>query len=400
MRKFILLLILLCAVVSKAQEDNYVMKVWNNGITTSFSVEDIDSVTFEEDYNSFNERNRYAFHHSYYNTGGACLLASYASMIEWANSYPKHIWGFDNYDVFAKYLVFHNSLEPVSLITASQFRNNNKDNEEKLSKAINGYCISRNWSGYVQVENFHNWLKSNSNWVNGIEIVDRLNLENRSQPIANSYDKLLAYFKNNTLPGKYDYVALVIIGTTSGPHSILLGYDAEGHFLKDPNYTDKLFDPNNASFGFSYSKSAVIYEALVFRVKRAINIVDNTNVGSWYSVTDSQLGNSGVADDKFIIAKNKHFVKKIRLDMSAKVGKDGTNAYTVVRLSSASNPNTYVQLGHFYSNGMIRINGKYFWGGTRIRDSIYEFDLSSFASDFYISHYQPNFNLSLMQIQN
>jgi len=40
--------------------------------------------------------------------------------------------------------------------------------------SFNGYCMARHWSGYIQVQNFHEWLRTKTNWCDNIEIVDRV----------------------------------------------------------------------------------------------------------------------------------------------------------------------------------------------------------------------------------
>lgn len=87
--------------------------------------------------------------------------------------------------------------------------------------------------------------------------------------------------------------------------------------------------------------------------------------------------------------------------MTKKVGVDKTNAYTVIKLVSKSNPNCRVELGHFYDDGCIAVNGRMLkigkdvgFGPGRLRKNIYEFDLTPYGNDFIIWGVQPNFDLS------
>lgn len=116
-------------------------------------------------------RDRRAFHRAYFNEGGVCILGAYCLLLDYANSTANTIPDFDSYDVMAEYMRYQNTLEPTGQLSAQYIRDNHREGERTVSKAINGYCMARGWSGLLQVNNFHKWLATQQPWAEHIDIV-------------------------------------------------------------------------------------------------------------------------------------------------------------------------------------------------------------------------------------
>lgn len=214
-------------------------------------------------------RTRESFHHLYTNRGGVCLLACYAHMLEFANSTKYSSSKFDYFDVMASILQYHNTLEPIKQYSAEDFRKNQYKCETVLSKAVNNYCGQRNWSGFRYIENYHNWLKQNSEWLKDTELEKRYSGDyNTTSPIPGIYDTLCSKLSQNGNPNStFDYVSLIIFKMPGMFHGSLLGFDGD-YFIRDPNFSNPPYKIGRASFDFEFVPDAEIVDYMLFKIKR------------------------------------------------------------------------------------------------------------------------------------
>lgn len=214
-------------------------------------------------------RTREAFHHQYTNRGGVCLLACYAHLLEFANSTRLSSSKFDYSDVLASILRYHGSLEPVKQYSAEDFRRNQHKCETLLSEVVNNYCGRRNWSGFRYIENYHNWLKQNSDWIKGTELEKRYSGDNNSTtPIPGIYETLCSKLSQNENPdSKFDYVALILFKMPGMFHGVLLGYDGD-YFIRDPNFSVPPYQIGSTSFDFEFVPGAKIVDYMLFKINR------------------------------------------------------------------------------------------------------------------------------------
>lgn len=339
-------------------------------------------------------RDRNSFHHRHYNLGGVCLLSSYGFMLEYSNSTNSVISPFDNYDVMSKYLKFHNTLESVEQLSKSDIIHNTLQSERIISKAINNYCIARKWSGYKQIQNYHDWLTKNSNWTNNLEIVEYVNSNNVSCDIS---ARLASFLKQNpNKDAQYDYAALICYQTGSGPHSVFIGYDND-FFIRDVNFHN-YFTGEKASFDFIFGKDNRISEYLLFKVKRVIY----NNQSKWNRLSEVSIIWGNQIGNGYKSVTNKIPVKHIRLDVTRPIGVDGTKYYTEITLKSISNPAISVIIGNYHNDGNLIINDKWEKIGMRCAEKnrvIFEYDLSQIATDLIITAIQNNTDQNKIYIQ-
>lgn len=337
-------------------------------------------------------RDRYCFHHRHYNKGGVCLLSSYGFVLEFANSTSDEIAPFDNFDMMEKYLTYHSTLEPVQQLSADYLRNNSKSGEAVVSKAINGYCIPRHWSGYIQVQNFHEWLRSKTDWCDNIEIVDRVTVTPGSE---NLMPRISQYLLHNTDKNtQYDYAAVICFTTpNSGPHSVFLGYDGS-FFIRDVNFTDRFYD-NKASFDFTLDKTDRLFEYMIFKIKRDAQ----QNKGMWKPIFAKNLGGTLTNENKWVRTSHPVKIKHLRFDHCKNVGLDRTIYYTSFMLKSPTHPGLEVEIANYFGKGYIRVNNEWKCIGQKVRGSIYEYDLGQIATDLYIDLYHQNADFSAFTYQ-
>lgn len=330
-------------------------------------------------------RSRYCFHHRHHNKGGVCLLSSYGFILEYANSSADTPAPFDNFSMMEIYMTYHNTLEPVPYLSAESIRKNQLEDEQKISKAINGYCGARRWSGYIQIENFHNWLKQNSDWCTDIDIVERRRDQSRDGSL---FRRLSGYLEQNANPNaEYDYVALICFDTESSPHSVLLGYDGS-YFMRDVNFSDKFAD-STASFGFKPTDSDRLFEYLVFKVRRK-----DTAPTRWKSLNYSMLPGTPTGVNRYSKTVGNIKMKHLRFDHTSKNGPDGTIYYTGFILKSRSNPGLTVEVANYFDASFLRVNDQWRQLGMKVCGNVYEYDLEQLAPDLYIDLVHPNVDFS------
>lgn len=337
-------------------------------------------------------RDRYCFHHRHYNEGGVCLLSSYGFVLEFANSTVDEIASFDNFDMMEKYLTYHSTLEPVQQLSADYLCNYQKEGEEVVSQAINGYCMARHWSGYIQVQNFHEWLRTKTNWCDNIEIVDRVTISPGSDNLMNRISQYLLH--NTDKDAQYDYAAVICFTIpNSGNHSVFLGYDGT-FFIRDVNFTDRFYD-NKASFDFTLDKSDRLFEYMIFKIKRNAR----QNRGMWKPVLTKNLGGILTNENKWMKTSNPIKIKHLRFDHSKNVGIDGTIYYTSFVLKSPSHPGLEVEIANYFPKGHIRVNCEWKSIGQKVKGAIYEYDLEQIAKDLYVDLYHQNADFSAFSFQ-
>lgn len=201
---------------------------------------------------------------NYKQKGGNCLLSSYAFLLEYAGVFESGGSIRDVYDVFAAYLRFHNTLEPVECLTAQQIKEQGKEGEQKVGKAINSYCHAHGHiAGYQQIKAFHQWL-TEQGLIADIEIVSIMPSigEPRSKPIANVYQTVSSFLMQNDDQAYYGALILYLAGY--GAHTVFLGYDGD-FFIRDSNYSS--VKGNSASFDFTFNAESPITEYMLFKIK-------------------------------------------------------------------------------------------------------------------------------------
>lgn len=199
----------------------------------------------------------------YKQSGGTCLLASYAFLLEYAGVFERSRMIHDVYDVFSAYLRFHGTLEPLECLSADQIRSGGRDAESLVGKAINRYCISHgSIAGYRQIDRFHRWLTSNG-YISGIDVVAIAPLLGapRSKPIAGVYRTLASFLRDEN--DREYRGALILYLAGKGAHTVFLGYDGD-FFIRDSNYPCQT--GNKASFDFSFQEQSPITEYMLFRI--------------------------------------------------------------------------------------------------------------------------------------
>lgn len=200
----------------------------------------------------------------YQQQGGVCLLASYAFLLEYAGvfSIPGPVSSV--YDVFAEYMIFHNSLQPIKCYNAREIESEKSHLESLIGGLINTYCKTHDdIAGYQQIAAFHHHLVNNAK-IPGIGIVDIQppRGQDRGVPIKNAYYTLDGYLKQES----YDsfFAALILYLTPQGAHTVFLGFDGD-FFIRDSNFTHTT--GNKASFGFSFDEHSLITEYMIFKLK-------------------------------------------------------------------------------------------------------------------------------------
>ena len=201
----------------------------------------------------------------YKQTGGTCLLASYAFLLEYAGVFQSNKTLKGVFDVFAEYLKFHNTLEPIQCLSAEQIRQSGKDAERMIGKVINSYCFAHGHiAGYQQIKNFHQWL-TNKGLISDIGIVSVMPPvgASRSKPIADVYQTIADALKKEN---EVEYNgALILYLAGKGAHTVFLGYDGD-FFIRDSNYSHET--GNNASFGFIFNTQSPITEYMLFKIHK------------------------------------------------------------------------------------------------------------------------------------
>ena len=200
----------------------------------------------------------------YKQAGGTCLLSSYAFLLEYAGVFQQGNGIGSVYDVFAAYMRFHHTLEPIECFSAEEIQQDRKEKERAVGKLINTYCHTHGRiAGYQQIRRFHNWLMDEG-IISGIEIVTVMPPlgENRSKPIPAAYSTLGGYLRQGS--GRCYYGALILFLAGKGAHTVFLGYDGD-FFIRDSNYP--LVMGNAASFDFSFNEHSPITEYMVFRIR-------------------------------------------------------------------------------------------------------------------------------------
>ncbi len=200
---------------------------------------------------------------NYKQHGGTCLLASYAFLLEYAGIFESGGSIREVYDVYAAYLRFHNTLEPIECLTAEQIQEQGRDAEKIIGKAINSYCHTHGQiAGYQQIKAFHQWL-IDQRLIADIEIVSVMPPigEPRSNPIANVYQTVSSFLMQNDDQAYYGALILFLAG--KGAHTVFLGYDGD-FFIRDSNYTS--VTGNKASFDFIFNEESPITEYMLFKI--------------------------------------------------------------------------------------------------------------------------------------
>lgn len=197
--------------------------------------------------------------------GGTCLLASYAFLLEYAGIFQSGGPIRTVYDVFAAYLRFHNTLEPIVCLTAEQIKGQGREAEKLIGKAINAYCHTHGHvAGYQQIKKFHEWLSSQG-LISNIEISRIMPPigKPRSMPIADAYQTISSYLmkKDAQVLGG----ALILYLAGKGAHTVFLGYDGD-FFIRDSNYSRET--GNMASFNFTFNANSPITEYMLCRIHK------------------------------------------------------------------------------------------------------------------------------------
>lgn len=199
----------------------------------------------------------------YKQVGGTCLLASYAFLLEYAGVFQSNESIKGVYDVYAKYLEFHNTLEPTQCLSAEQIRLSGREAEKMIGKAINSYCFAYGHvAGYQQIKSFHQWLINNS-VISNVEILSVMPPVGapRSEPITDVYQTISDFLKKRNDQEYYGALILYLAG--EGAHTVFLGYDGD-FFIRDSNYSHET--GNNASFDFTFNPPSPITEYMLFRI--------------------------------------------------------------------------------------------------------------------------------------
>lgn len=340
-------------------------------------------------------RDRNAFHRAYFNEGGVCILAAYCLLLDYANSTANIIPDFDSYDVMSEYLRFHNTFEPVQQLSGANIRTNHREGERAVSKAINGYCMARGWSGLIQVANFHNWLGKNKPWAEHIEIVERGldrigKLNNTQEPLSYAYPTLTEVLSRNTDDnGDYDYAAILIyyVESASSYHAIFLGCDKNGYFMRGPNFFDKFID-TTCDFDFKFTPDAPITEYIIMKIKRPSRSDD---IDGWKTFNSSAF-HSDQTDAKDRKLTNPIPVRSIKVDPRNKV--NNKNLYASVSMASKSDPSFTVVFSYSTQEKSIKVNGKLGWGGRTTPNGLIEYDLQQICPDLQIISYTPGFDFN------
>lgn len=333
-------------------------------------------------------RDRLAFHRAYFNEGGVCILSAYCLLLEYANSTDAIIPSFDSYDVMSEYLKYHNSLEPLQLKSASYIRDNHKAGEKYVSDAINGYCMSRGWSGLIQLVNFHDWLAVHQDYARHVEVAEhgirRLGkMGNTNQGLPFAYERISHFMMANSDPaGDYDHAAVIVyyVPEVSSYHAVFLGYDKDGYFMRGPNFYDKFTD-NVCDFGFRFGKDAQVVDYLVMKIKRPTG--EELKSGWKY------LANTSAVSGALKVPVG---VKSVRINPSSQNG--GT-----LRMVSKSNPSFVVELSPKLETKHIRVNGLVSQHGRLTSNGMVEFDMQQICPDLQIVSYTSDFNIKDVRYQ-
>ena len=201
----------------------------------------------------------------YKQRGGTCLLASYAFLLEYAGIFQSSKFIRSVYDVFAEYLKFHNTLEPIECLTAEQIKSQGIEAERMVGKNINSYCFAHGHiAGYQQIKNFHLWLKEKG-IISNIDIITVMPPigKPRSKPMADAYQTIEHFLKEES--DQVYYGALILYLAGKGAHTVFLGYDGD-FFIRDSNYSHET--GNNASFDFKFSPNSPITEYMLFKINK------------------------------------------------------------------------------------------------------------------------------------
>lgn len=345
-------------------------------------------------------RDRRAFHRAYFNEGGVCILAAYCLLLDYANSTDNTIPDFDSYDVMSEYLRFQNTLEPTRQLTAPYIRANHRDGEKVVSKAINGYCMARGWSGLIQVGNFHRWLSGQKPWAEHVEIVERGldrvgKLNNTREPLPYAYSTLSNTLKQNADENQeYDYAALLLyyVESASSYHAIFLGYDKDGFFMRGPNYYDKFVD-TTCDFDFRFTPDAPIVEYIIMRIKRPEKGKDTAR---WkgYNASTFRTKTTGASQNELV---NPIPIKSMRVD--PKNCKTNPHVAALLTMRSKSNPDFEVVFHYGIEEKGIKVNGQLGWGGRVTPDGLIEYDLRQICPDLEIVSYGNGFNFNNFSYQ-
>lgn len=197
-----------------------------------------------------------------------CLLASYAFMLESFGVF-KDTKSLINtvYDVFAYYCQYHNTLSgsKISLcnFTAQEIKAD-PDKERIVGLAINYYCQNNgNIAGYQHIKSFHEWLINEGIVSSNIQcvVVEPAFGADRTIEIANAYSFLCNYLNCD------NYCALVLYRCGTAFHSVFLGRDQDGFFIRDPNFT--CVKGNITSHSFVFDLACQILEYMVFHLEES-----------------------------------------------------------------------------------------------------------------------------------
>lgn len=202
----------------------------------------------------------------YKQRSGTCLLASYAFLLEYAGVFQSNSSIRGVYDVFAEYLRFHNTLEPIECFSAEQIKTMGVEAERMIGKAINSYCITNGHiAGYQQIKNFHQWL-TNRGTISHIDIITVMPPVDkpRSRPIVDAY-KTISDFLKKKEEARYYFGALILYLAGQGAHTVFLGYDGD-FFIRDSNYHREM--GNYASFDFTFNAQSPITEFMIFKIQK------------------------------------------------------------------------------------------------------------------------------------
>ncbi len=339
-------------------------------------------------------RDRRAFHRAYFNEGGVCILASYCLLLDYANSTANVLPDFDSYDVMSDYLRYQNTLEPVQQLSARYIRDNHREGERIVSKAINGYCMARGWSGLIQVGNFHEWLRKNRAWADHIEIVERGldrvgRLNNTYEPLPYAYTTLTDLLRQNADDSReFDYAAVLIyyVEGASAFHAIFLGCDKDGFFMRGPNFYDKFVD-TTCDFDFRFTPDAPIVEYLIMKIKRGDSKDEQPG---WRTFNPSRWQTGPANATTPAKLHNPIPVRSIKVDPKNRSG--NRNLFASVTMASESDPSFLVKFSYAPEEKSIRVNGKLGWGGRYTSDGLIEYDLKQICPDLRIISYDPGFN--------
>lgn len=338
-------------------------------------------------------RDRRAFHRAYFNEGGVCILASYCLLLDYANSTAGIIPDFDSYDVMSEYLRFHNTLEPVQQLSPAYIRENHREGERVVSKAINGYCIDRGWSGLIQVANFHNWLSKNKDWAGHIEIAERglertgsLNCTGHTLPFA--YSSLKEILGQNADENReYDYAAILIyyVKDASSYHAVFLGCDKDGFFMRGPNFYDKFTD-TTCDFNFRFNPDSPIEEYIIMKIKRPDRSEDYNR---WRTFDGSLFRSSTTVRDESKLDRPIP-VRSIKVDPKKRSG--NKNLFANISMASKSDPSFTVDFSYALVEKSLKVNGKHVGGGRTTSDGFIEYDLKQICPDLQITSFTPGFD--------